>query len=305
MNQVKDQFTSQELAIISSVICQNSGGTLENTSFLEILRWWVAGGSSVKSLFAYVIKYKLGCGQSGLARKIFEEAQQTGKLSYSFKTIVQKIEQSTSGANVTTKDNKHYSARKVICTIPLNVLKDIEFQPPLTRLKKEAISKGHVDQMIKIHAEVKGNEWRSWSGTAWPGKGLAGAYGDGLTKAGNTHLVAFGNNAQIDPPREPERLVEAFRHLEPSLPLERLVSIDTHQYVSAEALWLTRVYRYSMTGTTTPTRKVRGVSIRPALPRSTSTLFSNRTGILNFAGRTGRMEHGEASSMARSNKHFD
>ena len=234
LNQVKDELTSEELAIMPSVMCQNSDGTLENTSFLEILRWWLAGGSSAQSLLAYVIKYKLRCGQSGLARKIFDEAVQTGKLSHSFQSAVQRIEQTSRTVVITTKSHQQYRARKVICTIPLNVLKDVQFQPPLSPMKQEAINKGHIGRMIKIHAEVYGNEWRTWNGTAWPGEGLVGAYGDGLTKAGNSHLVSFGNNAPIDPSQHPEKLVAAFKHLEPSIPLKRLVSTNNRFTAGAE-----------------------------------------------------------------------
>ncbi|KAH7007494.1 hypothetical protein EDB80DRAFT_880995 [Ilyonectria destructans] len=237
LDQVKDQLTPDEMAILSSGICQNSGGTLENTSFLEILRWWMLSGSSAKSFMAYLIRYKLRCGQSGLARKIFDEAVETGNLAYSFSSVVHRIEQQRSSVSVTTTNNQQYRARKVICTVPLNVLKHIEFKPSLELLKREAIQKGHINYMIKIHVEVKGKDWRSWSGMAWPGKGLAGAYGDGLTKAGNTHLVSFGHDAPIDPTQAPEKLMDAVRHLDPTVPIERLIFHDWNNDPYSQGAW--------------------------------------------------------------------
>lgn len=223
LEEIQDQLTHDEISVLKSLICQNSGGTMENTSFLEILRWWMLSGSDITNFFDYVIRWKLRCGQSGLATKIWQEAVRSEKLAYSFLTEVTSIQQESARALVTARDGSCYSARKIVCTIPLNVLADISFTPPLSSLKQEAISSGHIDFMIKIHAEVTGKRWRSWSATAWPGKGLAGMYGDGITPEGNSHLVSFGADAQIDPAKDPEKLLDAFEHLRPGLPIERLV----------------------------------------------------------------------------------
>lgn len=47
-----------------------------------------------------------------------------------------------------------FRARKIVCTVPLNVLKDVAFEPPLSIRRWEAINIGHVNQMSKIHADV-------------------------------------------------------------------------------------------------------------------------------------------------------
>jgi hypothetical protein len=51
---------------------------------------------------------------------------------------------------------------------------------------------------LKYNYEVGGRYLRSWTGTAYPSKGLLFAYGDGTIPAGNTHtcIVAFGAEAE-------------------------------------------------------------------------------------------------------------
>ena len=293
LKEVEDQLTAEELGLISSTICQNSGGTLANTSFLEILRWWLLGGESTKSFLSYVIKYKLKCGQSGLARKIFDDACSLGRLAYAFNTAVQTVEQDDGFVRLSVTPSKQFRARKVVCTVPLNVLKDIKFQPALDPVKQEAIMQGHIDHMIKVHIEAKGSAWRTWSGTAWPGEGLAGAYGDGLTQAGNSHLVAFGPNAPFDVANNPRKLVEAVRHLNDEIEVERFVSSPVPRIIRPCVSYI--FARSSTTGTKTRSQKELGVFSHQALRRSISRLFSKATAMCSSAVVTGQMAVGEAS----------
>lgn len=80
----------------------------------------------------------------------------------------------------------------MISTVPLNVLEAVSFEPPLPLGKQAAISIGHVNQCVKVHAEISDKELRSWAGVTYPHNKLSYAIGDGTTPAGNTHIVAFG-----------------------------------------------------------------------------------------------------------------
>jgi monoamine oxidase len=121
--------------------------------------------------------YKLKKGQSALARALFDEAVGAG-LDYSFSTPVTAVCDSGSSVTVTTTSGSTFRAKRLISTIPLNVLHTISFSPPLSATRQEAISIGQVNQMNKIHAEVEGDGMTSWGGCRYPSRLLYG-YGVG------------------------------------------------------------------------------------------------------------------------------
>ncbi|KIV97747.1 hypothetical protein PV10_01457 [Exophiala mesophila] len=195
-DQIKDRLTPDQQGILLSTIVTASGASADQLAFTEILRWWALSGYDSEAYMAYVIKWKLKCGQTGLSLRIFRDALASGSLSYRFSTLAKRIDQSGGQVTVTTSNGSQHVASYLVCTIPLNTLNDVVFNPPLSRNKVLAAAKGQVNLCVKAHAEVAGTDQRSWWGIAYnkrPGM-MAGAFGDGLTPAGNTHLVSFSLN---------------------------------------------------------------------------------------------------------------
>lgn len=222
--QVKDDLTPDEQAAIEAFILLCSGGTTENSSFLDFLRWWAAADYNYLTLLQTVIVFKLKCGQSGFALRFFQEALESGDLSYAFNSPVSHVDTTHKIAQVTTRDGLRYSAKRVICTVPLNVLNQVKFSPPLDAAKQEAADLGHVNQCVKVHAEVKDRDMRSWSGVTYPHNRLIIGVGDGETPAGNSHIVFFGSDHNHIHPEEDVdetlKAVQAFGQKD----IERLVS---------------------------------------------------------------------------------
>jgi hypothetical protein len=193
--QISHDLSSDERHAVEAFVLLCSGGTTENSAFLDFLRWWAAANYDYKTLLDTIIVFKLKCGQSGFAKRFFEEALTSGNLSYSFNTPVALIDSSKGVVEVRTKDGQILSAKKVICTAPLNVLEKIEFNPPLDQAKREAAALKHVNQCVKVHADIKDPEMRSWSGVTYPHNKLVIGVADGTTPAGKTHCVFFGCDA--------------------------------------------------------------------------------------------------------------
>lgn len=161
-----------------------------------------------------LITWKFRDGQSTFARRFFDEALATQRLSYAFNTPVQHISSTPSGVQITARSGTTYSALRAICTIPLNVLSDIKFTPPLPAGKQAAIVIGHVNQTVKVHAEISNKDLRSWTGITYPHNELHYAIGDGTTPAGNTHVVCFGGqNKHMDPEVDVDRTKRAVSNL--------------------------------------------------------------------------------------------
>lgn len=173
-----------------------------------------------------VMVFKLNCGHSSFALKFFNEALETGNLSYALDTIVSDVDSSGELVQVRTRDGRSFSARRVISTIPLNVLTKVNFSPPLDPAKIEASKLKHVNQCAKVHAEVKEPEMRSWSGMNYPNNKLLYGAGDGTTPAGNAHLVFFGSSHNhLQPEENIEDTLQAINGFIP-MDVDRLVRIQ-------------------------------------------------------------------------------
>lgn len=215
IEQIKDQLTSDELALIESLVPHCAGGPVEKVGFLEMLRAQALQGFTPETFEEVWTLYKIRKGQSTLARRVFDDAVRLG-LQYSFKTPVKSIVDREGIVSLTTITGQIYRAKRVVNTIPLAVLSTIHFDPPLSPLRREAINVGHLNYLTKVHAEVEG-DLRGLRGCIWPGE-LLYVYGDGFCAGGkSTRITSFAgdNRGILDPIKEPERLETALKRFHP------------------------------------------------------------------------------------------
>ncbi|RGP78390.1 flavin containing amine oxidase [Fusarium longipes] len=177
--------------------------------FTEALRWYALGGYSLKSLLEAVGLYKLGNGgMTTFAKAIFEDYSG----SVLFGTEVTRISQTASKATITTKDGRVLSALRVICTIPLNVLQTVTFEPPLNALKQEALTKGHITGGAKIHYKLR-HATPAWSYQGMPPTPLLFAFTDHNGTKGKpdgTYCIGFGLNGHLPDIKNSEEIIKAF-----------------------------------------------------------------------------------------------
>ncbi|PYI16089.1 amine oxidase [Aspergillus violaceofuscus CBS 115571] len=239
LTEIAASLTPDERAVVESFILLCSCGTLETTSFFEFLHWWALCGYTYQGCLDYLISYKFKRGQSSFAINFFKEAVSTGNLLYTFNSPVQSIEDQSGKVSVTTRDGRSYAAARLISTIPLNVLSTIAFSPPLGPQRTAAINVGHVNQCVKVHAEVSSPEMRSWTGISYPFNKLTYAIGDGITPAGNTHIVCFGGAANhIQPEENLNKTKEAVQNMAPgNMDIKRLVFHNWSKDEFAKGAW--------------------------------------------------------------------
>ncbi|KAK6379392.1 hypothetical protein LTS17_006310 [Exophiala oligosperma] len=236
--QIQHDLTEDERNAIETFVLLCSCGTRDDSSFLDFLRWWAAGDYNYASVLETTIGFKLKCGQSGFAIRFFEEALESGNLSYSLDTAVSSIDSSRSIVQVRCRDGRAFLAKRVICTVPLNVLNKVQFNPPLSKAKVEAAALKHVNQCVKLHAEIKDPEMRSWGGMVYPHNKLVLGVADGLTPANNTHCVFFGigaNHINVD-----ENIDETLKSIKEftTVEVERLVFHNWSKDEFAEGAWV-------------------------------------------------------------------
>jgi hypothetical protein len=231
-------LTPNERAALESFVLLCSCGTLETTSFFEFLHWWALCGYTYQGCMDSLISYKFKGGQSSFAIRFFKEAVSTGRLSYVFNSPVGSITDEGNKVTLATRDGRQYTASRLVSTIPLNVLNSISFSPPLDSQRMAAANTGHVNQCVKVHAEISNKDMRSWTGISYPFNKLMYAIGDGTTPAGNTHIVCFGGfNNHMHPEEDVQETKKAVENMAPgNMDIKRLVShfslqIRGHTYI--------------------------------------------------------------------------
>ncbi|KAJ5425782.1 hypothetical protein N7465_000852 [Penicillium sp. CMV-2018d] len=225
VNEIASSLTPNERASLESFILLCSCGTLETTSFLELLHWWALCGYSYRGCMASLISYKFKGGQSTFAIKFFIEALTTGRLSYVFNSPVSSISDRGDKVTLTTRDGHQYTGARLVSTIPLNVLNSVSFDPPLGTQRATATNIGHVNQCVKVHAEISSKDMRSWTGISYPFNKLMYGIGDGTTPSGNTHIVCFGGSSNhIHPEEDINETKKAVESMAPgNMDVKRLV----------------------------------------------------------------------------------
>jgi hypothetical protein len=223
--EIGDGMTPIEKIILEGFLSITSGGSMENSSFFEMMRWWALNNYDMRQFMELCLTFKLNCGQSRFARRFFDEGKSTNNLSYAFDCPIASINDGEH-VQVFSRDGRHFKARRAICTVPLNVLNKINFSPPLIEGKREASKLGHVNHVAKAHVECANPELRSFSGTAFPHNKLTYAFGDGTTPSGNTHLVSFGSSlpgVHLQPEDDIQDTINAFQEFAP-MDVKRIVA---------------------------------------------------------------------------------
>lgn len=280
--------------MLEAIILQMAGGPLESIGFLDALRWWAIGGYTPTGLNDIGLTTRLRSGQSTLARRMFDHAKSTGRLSHAFSTAIAAVEERGGVVEVKPRGGggNGWQARKVVCTVPLNVLRDVAFTPALSELKAEAVGIGQANRGNKVHADVAGPELVSYTAFASPGKGLVCAIADKETPGGDSHVVFFGPTA--DAPngmglgRDVDAVGEAVRHVIPQgKEVKRIVSL---LYAGINVAGTDVVCCRSTTiGRRMSSRRGRGATSSRALRRSTSPSCRNPTAVCILLVRIGRM----------------
>jgi hypothetical protein len=230
IKEIKDTLSSNERHGIESFVLLCSGGTLETTSFFEFLHWWALCGYTYAGCIELLVKYKFRGGQSSFAVNFFNEALASGYLNYAFNCPVTYVKDVDSSVFITSRDGRRFQASRLISAMPLHLLKTVSFDPPLAQNKQAASETGHVNQCIKVHAEIKNRDLRSWTGMSYPHNKLIYGFGDGTTPSGNTHVVCFG--AQYNHFEPDDDINETIKALNKFVPMdvEKVVRLDCQIY---------------------------------------------------------------------------
>lgn len=129
-------------------------------SFAEQLHWWARGDFDIGLLFDRCGHYKIEQGTAGLAQAIRQDGDFKMLTGTPVKSVIQRR-----GKVVVGTDQGTFSAGAVICTVPINTLKNIQFEPGLNTERVSASRRGVAGKGNKCYVHIK-QKLGVWMGTA-------------------------------------------------------------------------------------------------------------------------------------------
>lgn len=138
--------------VLEGMLATSCHAPLANASFAEMLRWWALSGRNLERYNDAVARFKLRDGTVSLLEAIRADGDFEVRLS----TPVSRVEQGPDGVLVTTSDGERIGARALIAALPLNLLGEIDFSPPLSAEKLDAARERHAGSGVKAYLRLRG-----------------------------------------------------------------------------------------------------------------------------------------------------
>ena len=183
-----------------------------DVSYLSQVRWWSAGGWDLSLMLDCLARYKIDSGLTSLITHMTNEA----KLDIRLETPVAKVEQSDSEVVVTTRDGETFSARKVVCALPMNCIKDLSFAPGISSEKLALSKEEHAAKGMKVLFRTRG-EKEGHAILAAPGEKAINLLNPLRVEGDERLYVGFGTDGTAFDANDLEQVNSVLNDLHPEL----------------------------------------------------------------------------------------
>lgn len=201
-----------------------ASGPADSVSYLDILRFYMLGGSEFSNFMDSASRFKLKEGTARLLNHIAEERNFDVQLN----AHVTAIEEQGDHVVVSLRDGSKRKARAVVSTLPMNVIADVDFRPALPPAVISAAQQRHPGQGAKFFLKVEGQIGNL--ATIAPGQPID--YLMTFSESENhTTLVAFTSDMGLVDEYNHETLQ---RELSVHVPGAQLLATKTHDWNSDE-----------------------------------------------------------------------
>lgn len=174
-------------------------------AWLEMVRWFALPGHNLDDESDAIGRYLITGGTASLLSRMLTEAQTELRLA----TPVRRVIQDNTGVMAVTESGAAYRARAVVSTVPLNVLKDIDWQPALSEGQLQASTETHAGRGTKVHVLLEG-DYGDVLGYA-PSRNVLNWVNTQDISDGDTHLIGFGPDPEILNVNDTESVQKAVR----------------------------------------------------------------------------------------------
>ena len=212
-----------EREVTTGVWAEHFNGPAAGGGLTQAMRWCAAASGDWRLLHEATSGYRLTSGTGSLAAAIAQDSGADIHLG----TSVTAVRQDAGGTVVITADGTSFTARAVVCTLPLNVLGTVDFHPALPEAKLSASAERTASQGLKTWIRVRG-EIPPFTAYAPDDHDLTFARPE-YTVDGDTLLVAFGTSAERLSPTDKDGVARALRAWRDDLDV---VDVAGHDWMS-------------------------------------------------------------------------
>ncbi len=209
-------------AVLEGTLGGSCCGPFAECGFVEMLRWWALAGLDMQRYGDSVARFKLRDGTVSLLDAIVADGRPEVRLD----SPVARIEQQGGEVRVTTAQGETFRARAVIAALPMNVLANVEFSPPLDPAKVAASRERHAGAGVKLYARVRG-ETPNFAAFAPESEPLQVMFTSEAGRDGGV-LIAFGTSPEKIDAHSPAAVQDFVRRFLPGAEVTTSFAYDWH-----------------------------------------------------------------------------
>ncbi|MBC3190390.1 FAD-dependent oxidoreductase [Pseudonocardia sp. C8] len=146
------ELSDEELQANEAAWVGHFNAPLEAGAFTNALRWTAAAAGSWHLMHEASAVFRLAEGTRSLVDAIAAEV--TGEIRTGAEVV--RVEHGDGRATVRLADGETLSAKRVVLTLPQNILGDLDVSPPLNEAKRAASKEGTASQGVKAWIRVRG-----------------------------------------------------------------------------------------------------------------------------------------------------
>ena len=215
----------EERDVLAAELESLAHGRLDEAGAVSVLRWHALSGGSLALTQQTGGRITFRAGTQSLVQAIATGAEFETRLS----TPVAAVTQHGGGIEVHTRVGETLTAKLVIVAVPLNALPGIEFDPPLSEGKQEAIALGQASRGIKIFIHASGEP--VFQNAIKPGHAFGYLDTEILYPDRTQLLIGFGPDADNCDATD---LASVQRQLDEILPGYEALAATAHDWLSDE-----------------------------------------------------------------------
>ncbi|HEY7775249.1 MAG TPA: NAD(P)/FAD-dependent oxidoreductase, partial [Kineobactrum sp.] len=237
--------------LLYSFAAINGHSFASDSSYLDQLRWFALGNYNLWNLWDNLSRYRLAGGTKALIDRMAADSNAEIRLG----TPVTHVEQSPTGATVTTVRGEQLQARAVVVAVPLNCLADIEFSPAISEVKLGESRRRHTGSGTKVYARTAGKQ-PVFLGHGTQQMPLCFAWTE-YDDRDSQLLCGFGASPDLLDVNDDRAIASAFARYLPSVGVEESVSYDWNIDPYSKGTWC--MYRPgTLTGSLTELQRPEG-----------------------------------------------
>lgn len=225
-------YSDSRRGLLEGVLGASAHGDFDQASFVEMLRWWALSGHDLQRYSDSVARFRLRDGTASLIDAMIDDGRPDVRLA----TPVARVAQDGERVEVTTKRGERFTARAAIAALPMNVLADIDFSPPLQSAKVAASRERHAGAGSKVYIRVRG-ELPRLTLFAPESEPFASVFTMGGSGGHGTELVAFGTDPSRIDVHSAAAVQQVLRRFLPDVEVIDTLAYDWHLDPYSRGTW--------------------------------------------------------------------